>query len=111
MISEISELLLYVSSVSMLIGAIGLFRFKDCYTRVHAATMISVGGVMLALIALAIHNLGTVYSVKAMLIVIFFALTNPVSSHVIVNAAHRMGIEPDNLSKDDLGRKVSRNEV
>ncbi len=104
----ISELLLYLSAVSMFVGAVGLFRFKDCYTRIHAATMISVGGVMLALVALAIDTVWTVYSVKAMLIVIFFMLTNPVSSHAIVNCAHRMGICPDNLFKDDLGRNVSR---
>lgn len=106
-----SEVLLYIASISALIGALGLFRFKDCYTRIHAATMISVGGVILALVALAIENLGTVYSVKIMLIIIFFALTNPVSSHAIVNAAHRMGIEPDNLSKDDLGRKAVKDKV
>ncbi|MBW6461998.1 MAG: monovalent cation/H(+) antiporter subunit G [DPANN group archaeon] len=107
----ISEVLIYIAAISAFIGAIGLFRFKDCYTRIHAATMISVGGVMLALIVLAIETVGTVYSVKAILIVIFFALTNPVSSHAIVNCAHRMGIEPKNLTRDDLGHNKLKGEV
>lgn len=95
-------LLIYISSVCALIGALGLFRFKDCYTRIHAATMVSVGGVILALVCLALENFATVYCVKIILIVIFLALTNPVSSHAIVNAAHRMGIKPEKLRKDDL---------
>ncbi len=98
----ITDIFLLISSISALLGAIGMLRFKDCYTRIHAATMISVGGVMLALVVLAFEYFGTVYSVKAILIFIFFALTNPVSSHVIVNAAHRTGIVPENLKKDDL---------
>ncbi len=97
-----SEILLLIASLSALLGAIGMLRFRDCYTRIHAATMISVGGVMLALVVLAFENFGTVYSVKAILVVVFFALTNPVSNHAIVNAAHRTGIVPDNLKKDDL---------
>ncbi|MCK4808949.1 MAG: monovalent cation/H(+) antiporter subunit G [Candidatus Aenigmarchaeota archaeon] len=98
----ITDILLLISSISALLGAIGMLRFKDCYTRIHAATMISVGGVMLALIVIALDTFGTVYSAKAILITIFFALTNPVSSHAIVNAAHRTGIVPENLKKDDL---------
>lgn len=100
----IADVLLCIASLSALFGAIGLLRFKDCYTRIHAATLVSVGGVMLALFALAIENFGTVYSVKSALIIIFLAITNPVSSHAILNAAHKTGIVPASLVKDDLGK-------
>ena len=95
----ISDIVLLVASISALIGAIGVLRFRDCYMRSHAATMVSMGGVMLALAALALETFGTVYFVKIILIIIFFMVTNPVSSHAILNAAHKVGIEPVIIKK------------
>ena len=98
----IYDLFLIVSAIFALLGAIGLFRFKDCYMRMHAATLVSIGGVMVSLLVVAAQNYGTVYFAKIILIVVFLVLTNPVSSHAILDAAHRVGISPSNLQKDEL---------
>ena len=64
MIELVSEGLLWLGGIVTLIGALGMLRFPDFYTRAHAATMITVGGFTLALMALALQNLFGVYFFK-----------------------------------------------
>ena len=68
MIELIGEGILWFSGIITLIGAVGMIRFPDFYTRCHAATMVSVGGFSLALIALAIQNLFSIYIVKIIIV-------------------------------------------
>lgn len=96
------ELLLALAGLSALIGAAGLHRFPDVYNRMHAATMITVGGTVLGLLVLLAQNLGTVYAAKLLLVVIFMLLTSPAANHAVLNAALRMGIRPARLVRRDL---------
>ncbi len=96
------QILLYISAVFALIGAIGLFRFPDFYTRTHAATVITVGGVCLALAALTISTFWNVYSLKSMIVIILIFLTAPTATHAIANAAYKKDIKPRMLIKNDL---------
>ena len=103
----IQETLLTIAALSALIGAIGFFRLPDFYTRVHAATMVTVGGACLALMALALHThitagLGAPYTTKILLITLFILITSPTSSHALADAAHKTGIKPKKLSRNDL---------
>ena len=103
----IQETLLTLAALSALIGAIGFFRFPDFYTRVHAATMVTVGGACLALIALALHThttagLGAPYTIKILMITAFILITSPTGSHALADAAHKTGITPKKLAKNDL---------
>jgi multicomponent Na+:H+ antiporter subunit G len=93
MFEVIAEVLLYVSGGFALLGAIGLLRFPDFYTRTHAATMMSIGGVSLALIALILADM-TLNSLKIALILALILFTNPTITHAIANAAYRLGIKP-----------------
>ncbi|WP_226036976.1 monovalent cation/H(+) antiporter subunit G [Aquibacillus saliphilus] len=89
--------------LSLLIGtffifssSIGLLRFPDVYTRLHATTKaatLGVSGIMIgAFIFLYIEH-GLV-SGKLILGIIFVLLTAPVSAHMISRAAHRIGVKP-----------------
>ncbi len=103
----IQETLLTIAALSALIGAIGFFRFPDFYTRVHAATMVTVGGVCLALVALAFYThtttgLGALYTIKILMIIAFIIITNPTGSHALADAAHKTGIRPRKLAKNDM---------
>jgi len=102
MIELIVQIMLYISAVLSFIGAIGMLRFPDFYTRVHGATMVNIGGVCLALFAFVISTFWSVYSVKAFIIIIIILLTNPTASHAIADAAYKIGIKPKRLVKNDL---------
>jgi len=102
----ISEALLIIAGISAVLGAIGLFRFPDFYTRSHAATMISVGGVMLALLVLMFgEQLLGVYFFKIAIIIILMLLTGPTAVHAVANKAYMMGISPKQLSKNQMESK------
>jgi len=99
----ISEALLTVAGIFALLGAIGLFRFPDFYTRSHAATMISVGGVMFALFVLMFGGrfLG-VYFFKILVIIVLSLMTNPTATHAVANKAYTIGVRPVNLKQDQM---------
>jgi multicomponent Na+:H+ antiporter subunit G len=64
----------------------------DFYTRVHAQTVIVVGGVTLALLGLMIAN--PEYWLKIALIISFLLITSPTGSHAIARAAYKSGQKP-----------------
>ena len=99
------QVLLYVSAAFMFIGAVGLLRFPDLYTRIHAATMVTVGGVCLSLLLLAATTFWSVYSLKIVVVVIFTLITSPTISHALANTAYKLDIKPKRLITNELGEK------
>lgn len=93
MITEIiASVLLVIGAGFMLISALGIVRFPDLYTRMHAATKASSLGVMLILAAVCIYFFSWLILVKAILTIIFIFATVPVASHLIAGTAHSMKI-------------------
>ncbi len=101
MIEYVVQTLMYIAGTFSVIGAIGMLRFPDFYTRVHAATIINVGGVILLLFALMISQIANahIYGWKIFFIILLLLLTNPTNTHAIALAAHKTGIEPKRLVK------------
>lgn len=77
-------------------GSLGIFRFPDVYTRLHAATKASTLGIACILVGAFIFLYGEhqVVSGKLLLAILFILLTAPVSGHMISRAAHRSGVKP-----------------
>jgi len=73
----------------LLTGAIGLIRFPDFYTRMHAAGKCDTLGSLLVLIGLASHQGLDLASVKLVVIALFIFFTSPTATHAIARAAHR----------------------
>lgn len=101
------EIILALSAFFAVLGAIGFFRFPDFYTRIHAATMVTVGGACLGLAALALSTLQQPgydinYIIKIILIIMFILITGPTSSHALADAAYQTGIMPKKLVKNDM---------
>ncbi|MDC3415600.1 monovalent cation/H(+) antiporter subunit G [Aquibacillus salsiterrae] len=76
--------------------SIGILRFPDVYTRLHASTKaatLGVAGVMIgAFLFLYLEN--GIVSGKLILGIVFVLLTAPVSGHMISRAAHQSGVKP-----------------
>ena len=80
---------LIVGSVFALVGAIGLYRLPDFFTRLHGptkATTLGVGGIVIASM-IFFSDQGNGLSVHEVLITLFLFLTAPVSAHVLAKAA------------------------
>ncbi|MCQ4312087.1 Na+/H+ antiporter subunit G [Pseudomonas stutzeri] len=80
---------LVIGSIFALIGAIGLYRLPDFYTRLHGptkATTLGVGGIVIAsMIFFGSRNDGL--SLHELLIPLFLFITAPVSAHILAKAA------------------------
>jgi multicomponent Na+:H+ antiporter subunit G len=75
----------------VLVAAIGLLRFPDFYTRIHAAAKAGTVGSALTLVALAIISHETAEVLRAIAAIFFFFLTAPLSAHLLGKASHSAG--------------------
>ena len=89
------------------VGSIGVLRFPDFYTRLHAASVTDTGAVLAFLLGMALLAPSVLILIKLLAVGFFLFLTGPTSSHAIANAAHTAGVEPIigrvNLEADDEG--------
>jgi len=108
MIDILIQVLLYISAAFMVLGAIGMLRFPDLYTRIHAATMITVGGVCFSLLILAVTTFWNVYTVRIIIITIFTLITSPTISHALANSAYKIDIKPKRIVKNEMSQRVLR---
>lgn len=76
------------------VGTVGVLRFPDFYTRLHAASITDTSGAMLILIGMAFLAPGWLIVMKLLAIFVFVLLTSPTASHALANAAHTAGLQP-----------------
>ncbi|MDC3413307.1 monovalent cation/H(+) antiporter subunit G [Aquibacillus sp. 3ASR75-11] len=88
--------------------SIGLLRFPDIYTRLHASTKAATLGVAGILIGsfLFLYAEHGIVSGKLLLGIAFMLLTAPVSGHMISRAAHNSGVKPWGDKVEDEYEKV-----
>lgn len=86
--------LLALGGLFCVIGAVGLIRMPDFYTRMHAASVIETLGAGLVILGLIVLAGFTLASAKLVILgaLIFFA--SPTATHALAKAAHECGVEP-----------------
>lgn len=87
-------LLVIAGLVLMLGGAIGLLRFPDFYTRLHAAGVADALGAAVILAGLAFVSWDWRVTLKLALLAGLFAALAPLLSQVLANAGHSGGLAP-----------------
>ena len=103
MIDVLAGACLILGSLLALVAGIGLVRFPDVLTRMHAATKPQTLGILLVLLGLALR----VEDRRALTVIalagVFQLVTAPVSAHMLGRAALRAGhIDRTRLTRDDL---------
>ncbi|PCJ27609.1 MAG: hypothetical protein COA94_03725 [Rickettsiales bacterium] len=68
-------------------GIVGLFRFPDFYTKIHAAGVIEVCGLPFCFIGLALMQSDYTSTFKLVAIAALIFLLNPVSTYALARAA------------------------
>ncbi|MGA1343388.1 MAG: monovalent cation/H(+) antiporter subunit G [Hyphomonas sp.] len=76
------------------IGTIGVLRFPDFYTRLHAASITDTSGAGLVLLGMALMAPDWLVLVKLFCMLGFLMLTSVTGSHALANAAHTAGLQP-----------------
>jgi len=75
-------------------ATIGLLRFPDFFTRLHATGKGDTLAVFLCLIGFAIHEGLSLTAMKIVVIAVFMFLAQPTATHAISRAGIRHGLKP-----------------
>jgi multicomponent Na+:H+ antiporter subunit G len=95
---------LLLGSVLCLTAGLGLVRFPDVLTRMHAGTKPQVLGVLLIMVGGAIRLSGWSATWMLLLVAVFQMLTAPVSAHMISRVAYRRRhVRRDLMVRDEMG--------
>lgn len=112
-INIVTYIFIAIGGFFNIIGSIGLHRFPDVYTRLHAATKCTTFGAIFLIVAVMIQSISvwvtegisspqSVLTLHAFIALVCILLTNPTSAHAIARAAHRCGIKPARAVVDDI---------
>ncbi|VUD62530.1 Na(+)/H(+) antiporter subunit G [Thalassocella blandensis] len=95
MLDAISWFLLASGCFLCITGGLGLFRFPDFFTRMHAASITDSLGSGLIIVGLAFQTPGDWLVVaKLGFILVFIFFTSPTASHALAKAALHAGQKP-----------------
>ena len=86
-----------------IIGGIGIHRFPDFFSRLHAAGITDTLCAALILSGLGLQSGFSLVSFKLVLIFTFILFTSPTASHVLANAALHGGVKPQLDNKPQGG--------
>lgn len=96
--SAIADLLSWVALATgglvLITGAIGLLRFPDFYTRLHAASVIDTLGCILIVFGLLLQAGIGIVAIKLLLILVFILFTTPTAAHALARAAQHGKLKP-----------------
>jgi len=104
------------------LAGVGLLRFPDVYTRLHAGTKCTTFGSIFLCGSVILIGLrawfspymgfsetnGSVLAIHTFVALVAILLTNPTGAHAIARAAHRSGVKPVGAVVDDLEGKPAR---
>ena len=83
----LSWLFLIGGSIFVIIGAFGMLRLPDFYSRLHPAGLTDTMGAGLILIGLLLQSEAFIVGIKLVIIAIFLLFTSPTSGHATARAA------------------------
>lgn len=90
----VSWALMIIGGIAVVSGAIGLVRFPDFFTRLHAAGVTDTAGAELIIIGMMLQSPTWLHVAKLAFIGAFLFLTSPVATHAIAHAAWMTGFKP-----------------
>lgn len=102
-VDVLSSVLLLLGVGFAVLAGLGLVRFPDVFSRMHAATKPATLGLLLIVAGAALQQDRRSDAVKLLLVAAFQFLTSPVAAHMIGRAAYRTGTGGlDELVVDEL---------
>lgn len=90
----LSWALLLAGGLFCVIGAVGMIRMPDFYTRVHAASVVDTLGAGLMLLGLLLQAGLTLIGAKLVMIGLLLLVASPTATHALVRAAMHRGVTP-----------------
>lgn len=90
----LSWALLLAGGFFCVVGAVGLVRMPDFYTRMHAASVVETLGAGLVLLGLLLQAGFTLVAVKLLMLGLLIFFASPTATHALARAALLRGLRP-----------------
>jgi multicomponent Na+:H+ antiporter subunit G len=94
LIDILSGVLMSMGGLFCVIGAVGVLRMPDFFTRMHAASVIDTLGAGLIIVGLMLQSGFTLATAKLVILGLLIFFTAPTASHSLANAALERGVKP-----------------
>lgn len=91
-IDIISTLIMAAGALVMILGTVGLLKFPDFYTRLHATGKCDTLGQILIIVGCMIYEGFTFITIKLLLVTLFYLFAGPASTHALMKAAYVTGV-------------------
>lgn len=90
----VSWVLIVLGSFFVVVGATGMLRMPDLFTRMHAASVIDTLGAGLLAGGFILQAGFSLVTAKLLFVLLLFFFTGPVAAHALAQAALHSGVEP-----------------
>ncbi len=107
-IDAVSWVLIVLGSGFCVIGALGLLRMPDFFTRMHAASLIDTLGAWLLLLGMMLQAGFSLITVKLIFVALLLFFTSPTATHALARAARARGLEPMAVENPASGQPDDR---
>jgi multicomponent Na+:H+ antiporter subunit G len=87
MLQFIGWVLIIAGFFAILSAVLGLFRFPDFHTKIHAASLIDSFGLPVSFIGLACLQNNGILALKLVFVALIVLILSPVSSHALIRAS------------------------
>lgn len=98
--------LMVIGLFFLTIGAIGVLRLPDVFSRSHAVGLTDSLGALFTLSGLALYQGLNGNLLRVLLVLVLLYLLNPVMTHATVRAALRAGVRPWTAGGTDEGKRA-----
>lgn len=90
----LSWALIVAGTLFVIVGAIGVNRFPDVFTRQHAAGMTDTAGAGFLLTGMMLQAGIGLTAVRLLFVLLFLVFTSPIATHATCRAALEAGVKP-----------------
>ena len=87
----LGAMLTVVSLVFMGFGVVGMFRFRDFYSRILITSKVETVGFLTLVFGVIAHSGFSAFALKVVLIGLMGIITTPLSTHAIARSAYNSG--------------------
>lgn len=87
----IGNIVVLIGLLFMTLGVLGIFRFKDYFSRILITGKVDTVGFITIMFGLIIKHGFDFFTGKLILVLALYIITNPIATHAITRSAHLSG--------------------
>ena len=87
-----SDVLIISGFIFMMFGVIGIFKFKNFYSRMLVASKVDTVGFITLILGMVLRHGVSFFSAKLIVIMLIIIIINPLEAYILSRSAHMRGL-------------------